>query len=135
MFLVFHAICVIVAKSYGPSSTDVFVLFSSVHFRCGVEEEHTEDTDNTYEEQSSSNNYNNDNYDNDDDKNDDEYYHGSDGYNGENDDDGSDGVVGWDDDEEFDNDLESRIEGFIAKVIKGWKEELSRENLHNNYVD
>ncbi|CAL5350137.1 unnamed protein product [Camellia sinensis] len=29
-----------------------------------------------------------------------------------------------DDKDEFNNDLESRIEGFIDKVIKGWKEEL-----------
>ncbi|CAL5437248.1 unnamed protein product [Camellia sinensis] len=71
-----------------------------------VEEEHTEYTDSTYEEQSSQHGSKyNDNYNDDDDKNDDVYYHGS--------------------DDEFNNDLESRIEGFIDKVIKGWKEEFS----------
>ncbi|CAL5404656.1 unnamed protein product [Camellia sinensis] len=96
MFLVFHAICVVIVKSYSPSSTDVLDPFLPVlHFRYGVEEEHTEYTDSTYEEQSSQHGSKyNDNYNDDDDKNDDVYYHGSDGYDEENDDNGSDGVVG-----------------------------------------
>ena len=71
MFLVFHAICVVIVKSYSPSSTDVLDPFLPVlHFRYGVEEEHTEYTDSTYEEQSSQHGSKyNDNYNDDDDKN------------------------------------------------------------------
>ncbi|XP_021735782.1 MATH and LRR domain-containing protein PFE0570w-like [Chenopodium quinoa] len=71
----------------------------------------------------------NDYYDDDD-----YYYHGSDGYDEDDDDNGSDGEVGWDEDdeeEEYDYDLERRIEAFIAKVINGWKEEWFSDNLND----
>ncbi|KAJ8767593.1 hypothetical protein K2173_018151 [Erythroxylum novogranatense] len=58
-------------------------------------------------------------------------FDGSDGYDEDDDDDGSEGEVGWEDDEEPDENLESRIEDFIAKVIKGWREEWLMDNLHN----
>ncbi|KAJ9147792.1 hypothetical protein P3X46_029913 [Hevea brasiliensis] len=56
----------------------------------------------------------------------------SDGYDEDDDDSGSDGEIGWeDDDEEIDDNLQRRIEDFIAKVNKGWREEWLRENHQN----
>ncbi|KAK9698682.1 hypothetical protein RND81_08G123200 [Saponaria officinalis] len=55
---------------------------------------------------------------------------GLDGYN--EDDDGSYGETWSDEDEdeeEYDPELERRIEAFIAKVVNGWKEEWSRDNM------
>ncbi|XP_071918369.1 uncharacterized protein [Coffea arabica] len=56
----------------------------------------------------------------------------------DDDDDDSDGndEIGWgNDDEEYDETLESRIEAFIAKVISGWKEELLADKLDCKQVD
>lgn len=72
-----------------------------------------------------------DDYDDDDD---DDYDCGSDdGYDEDDDDDGSYDEIGWDEeeDEEYDTELERRIEAFIAKVINGWKEEWFSDNLIN----
>lgn len=60
------------------------------------------------------------------------YYFSPDGCEEEDDDDDygstSNDEFGWDnDDEEYDDDLESRIEEFIAKVINGWKGAVSRQ--------
>ncbi|XP_012087235.1 secreted acidic protein 1A [Jatropha curcas] len=62
----------------------------------------------------------------------------SDGYDEDDDDSSSDGEVGWDDDDEeeeevIDENLQRRIEDFIAKVNKGWREEWLRENLDNQF--
>lgn len=63
----------------------------------------------------------------DEDSNDDgnNYDSNEDGYDEDNDDDDEDNDYGWsdEDDEEFDDNLESRINEFIAKVINGWREE------------
>ena len=59
-----------------------------------------------------------------------EEYHGSDGYEEDDDDSGSDDEVGWEDEERYDDNLQKRIEDFIAKVTNGWKEEKLREKLY-----
>lgn len=71
--------------------------------------------------------------DNSDDDDDYKQNYGSDGYEEDDDDNGSDGEIGWQDDEEFDDNLERRIEEFIAKVNTGWKEEQLEDNLHNQF--
>ncbi len=60
----------------------------------------------------------------------DEENHGSDG-NDKDDDDDDDGSgddeICWQDEEEYDNNLERRIEDFIAKVNEEWRKERLRE--------
>ncbi|EEF51016.1 conserved hypothetical protein [Ricinus communis] len=55
----------------------------------------------------------------------------SDGYDEDDDDSGSDGEIGWEDDdnEETDGSFRRRIEDFIAKVNKGWREEWLTEHI------
>ncbi|WRX07551.1 hypothetical protein QQP08_000038 [Theobroma cacao] len=55
-------------------------------------------------------------------------YHGYDGYDEDNDDDLDTEDEDSEEDEE-DNDLERRIEEFIAKVNRKWREELLTESL------
>jgi len=66
---------------------------------------------------------------------DDDYYHGSDGYDEDDDDNGSQPEMGWEDDEEeedeYDSELERRVEAFIAKVINGWREEWFTDNMQD----
>lgn len=57
----------------------------------------------------------------------DEVYHGSDGYDKDDDDNSSDDESCWQDEEEYDNNLERRIESFIAKVNEEWRKERLRE--------
>lgn len=62
-------------------------------------------------------------------------YHGSDGYDEDDDDNGSDDEVGWEDDdnsrddEGCDDNLQKRIEDFIAEAYNRWKEEKLRDKL------
>lgn len=67
-------------------------------------------------------------YDSDDDDDYEKENDFSDGY--DRDDEGDrDGEIGWeDDDEEEDDNLQRRIEEFIAKVNRGWRDEWLREN-------
>ncbi|KAL2235891.1 phosphopantothenoylcysteine decarboxylase subunit VHS3-like [Sesamum indicum] len=70
------------------------------------------------------------------DEDDDDFYD-SDGYDSEiewTDDDNDDDTDEDDDEElkEYDQNLEGRIEEFIAKVIKGWREELLMEKMNSN---
>ena len=60
-----------------------------------------------------------------------DYSFDSDGYNEDDDDNGSDDEVGWGDMDEHNSNLEKRIEDFIDKVNKGWKEERLRDSLSN----
>ena len=70
--------------------------------------------------------------DNDNGKDNDEKHSCSDGCNEDDYDNGSAGVIGWQDvAEELDDNLEKRIEDFIAKVNKGWREEMLREGTSN----
>ncbi|KAM2819226.1 hypothetical protein PS2_037670 [Malus domestica] len=46
---------------------------------------------------------------------------GADGYDKDDDDNGSEGEIGWGDMDEYDYNLEKRIEDFIDKVNKGWR--------------
>lgn len=70
-----------------------------------------------------------------------EDYHGSDGYEVDDQNDvyesGDDDDVTWDDEERFDENLQKRVEDFIAKVTDGWKEEKMRDKstLFNEYRD
>lgn len=57
----------------------------------------------------------------------DEVYHGSDGYDKDDDDNSSDDESCWQDEEEYDNNLERRIESFIVKVNEEWRKERLRE--------
>uniref|UniRef100_A0A6N2JYN8 AT-hook motif nuclear-localized protein n=1 Tax=Salix viminalis TaxID=40686 RepID=A0A6N2JYN8_SALVM len=76
----------------------------------------------TYVESKSENHNNEKDRDNGNGKDNDEKYGCSDGC--DDDDDGSAGAIGWQDvDEEFDDNLKKRIEDFIAKVNKRWREE------------
>lgn len=76
----------------------------------GVEEEHAEDRCNSID-------YSDD--------------YCSDGYD-EDDDDGSHEEVDWGDEQDYDyDDLNKRIEEFIAKVNKGWREEWLREHFND----
>ncbi|KAJ6347554.1 hypothetical protein OIU76_004103 [Salix suchowensis] len=76
----------------------------------------------TYVESKSENHNNEKDRDNGNGKDNDEKYGCSDGC--DDDDDGSAGAIGWQDvAEEFDDNLEKRIEDFIAKVNKRWREE------------
>ena len=60
--------------------------------------------------------------------NDDEKHSCSDGCNEDDDNNGSAAEIGWQDvDEEIDENLEKRIEDFIAKVNYGWREEMLRD--------
>ena len=60
--------------------------------------------------------------------NDDEKHSCSDGCNEDDNNNGSAAEIGWQDvDEEIDEDLEKRIEDFIAKVNYGWREEMLRD--------
>jgi hypothetical protein len=60
--------------------------------------------------------------------NDDERHSCSDGCNEDDDNNGSAAEIGWQDvDEEIDENLEKRIEVFIAKVNYGWREEMLRD--------
>ncbi|KAM3734957.1 hypothetical protein ACB098_10G054000 [Castanea mollissima] len=63
----------------------------------------------------------------DEDEDEDEEYHGSDGYDKDDDDNSSDDEACWQDEEEYDNNLERRIESFIAKVNEEWRKERLRE--------
>uniref|UniRef100_A0A7N2N326 Uncharacterized protein n=1 Tax=Quercus lobata TaxID=97700 RepID=A0A7N2N326_QUELO len=65
--------------------------------------------------------------DENEDEDEDEEYHGSDGYDEDDDDNSSDDEICWQDDEEYDNNLERRIESFIAKVNEEWRKERLRE--------
>ncbi|KAL6986100.1 hypothetical protein U1Q18_019467, partial [Sarracenia purpurea var. burkii] len=110
-----------------------------LHFVYGEEGERAEGTNNTYGDDDYENDEDGDKEDDDDDD-DDGYYYASDEYVEDDDDDGSEDDVGSEDDdeeeeEESDEDLKSRIEAFIAKVKTGWKEELSRDQLQNNFMD
>ncbi|KAB2622549.1 phosphopantothenoylcysteine decarboxylase subunit VHS3 [Pyrus ussuriensis x Pyrus communis] len=51
------------------------------------------------------------------------------GYEEDDDDNGSDDEIGWGDMDEYDCNLEKRIEDFIDKVNKGWREERLRDGL------
>ncbi|KAM2504226.1 hypothetical protein PS1_038166 [Malus domestica] len=53
----------------------------------------------------------------------------SDGYDEDDDDNGSEGEIGWGDMDEYDYNLEKRIEDFIDKVNKGWREERVRDGV------
>lgn len=63
----------------------------------------------------------------DENEDEDEVYHGSDRYNKDDDDNSSDDESCWQDEEEYDNNLERRIESFIAKVNEEWRKERLRE--------
>lgn len=65
--------------------------------------------------------------DENEDEDEDEVYHGSDGYDKDDDDNSSDDESCWQDEEEYDNNLERRIESFIAKVNEEWRKERLRE--------
>lgn len=65
--------------------------------------------------------------DENEDEDEDEVYHGSDRYNKDDDDNSSDDETCWQDEEEYDNNLERRIESFIAKVNEEWRKERLRE--------
>ncbi|KAM2034984.1 hypothetical protein ACFX16_038135 [Malus domestica] len=54
---------------------------------------------------------------------------GADGYDEDDDDNGSKGEIGWGDMDEYDYNLEKRIEDFIDKVNKGWREERVRDGV------
>lgn len=78
----------------------------------------------------------NDNEDYADDHDDHDHdYHGSNGYDEDDDDNGSYAEMGWededDDEEEYDSELERRVEAFIAKVINGWREEWFSDNMQD----
>lgn len=72
--------------------------------------------------------------DDDDDDDYDHEHHGSDGYDEDDDDNSSDDEVGWEDDdssrndEGYDDNLQKRIEDFIAEAYSRWKEEKLRDN-------
>ncbi|KAJ9173479.1 hypothetical protein P3X46_016603 [Hevea brasiliensis] len=83
-----------------------------------------------YSFQSSYDDHSNDSCSEDDDDDSKENYF-SDGYDEDDDDSGGDGEIGWEDDDGVDDNLRRRIEDFISKVNKGWREEWLRENLHN----
>ncbi|XP_024174918.1 protein PFC0760c-like [Rosa chinensis] len=55
----------------------------------------------------------------------------SDGYNEDDDDNGSDDEIGWEDTDESDDNLETRVENFIDRVYKGWREERLRDTPCN----
>ncbi|XP_059639213.1 uncharacterized protein LOC132281531 [Cornus florida] len=129
LFTMFNTITfAIFAKSFKPSMDEFAEPF--LHFGY-YEEEEAQSKDRPNDDDSSYHRSNCDYDDYDDDDN--AYYYGSDdGYDEDDDDDGSDDEIGWDSNEEHD-DLESRIDEFITKVITGWREELLRDNLYNNY--
>lgn len=115
VFSVFNIIiCAIIVKCESKSAQDFDGLMA---FFGLVYEEETEEI--TYEMYS----------DSDDDA--DAHFHNSDGYDSEIEwTEGSGGDEDEDDDnekKEYDENLESRIEEFIAKVIKGWREEILME--------
>ncbi|CAK9173140.1 unnamed protein product [Ilex paraguariensis] len=123
-------ICAILAISFQPSADDIDAFFPFL-FVYGVGKDQTEEIHDASEGCSSPGSiisyYNNGDDDNDEIV--DIYY--LDGYEEDDDDNGSDGEIGWNDDdekeEEYDENFESRIEEFIAKVINGWREELLME--------
>ncbi|KAL5748584.1 hypothetical protein ACOSP7_025623 [Xanthoceras sorbifolium] len=61
-----------------------------------------------------------------------EEYHGSDGYEEDDDDNNdSDEEVGWEHEEGYDDNLQMRIEDFIAKVTNVWKEDRLRDRFYS----
>ncbi|KAL9387176.1 hypothetical protein Peur_020300 [Populus x canadensis] len=79
----------------------------------------------------SENHSNEKDHDNDNGKDNDEKHSFSDGCNEDDYNNGSAGVICCQDvAEEFDDNLEKRIEDFIAKVNKGWREEMLREGTN-----
>lgn len=69
--------------------------------------------------------------DQDDESEEDEGDYDSDGYHEDDDDNGSNDEIGWGDTDESDDNLERRVEDFIDRVYKGWREERLRDSLCN----
>lgn len=111
VFFMFNAIVITIFRgSLKPSEGDCDCFLSFPSLACEL------DDDTKYE-----------NYDDSDDEEGDEY-HGYDGYDEENDDDGgSDDDVNSEDEQV--EDLERRVEDFIAKVNRQWREEVIYERL------
>lgn len=111
-YFVFNSIVfVILTRSFRSSAHGVDELLPSFQFFDGVSEEQIEDIGYTSED---SDIYGSNDYDS---------HCGSSGYE-EEDDNGSDSETNWiEDNEETDHDLENKVEAFISKVIRGWKEE------------
>ncbi|ONI06794.1 hypothetical protein PRUPE_5G081400 [Prunus persica] len=131
VFSLFNIIIVaIIVGSHRSSSGEVDSIIPFLYHQYEPEE----DADNDVEDTKSDKYLNLDGYENGSDCVDDEsedYSFDSDGYNEDDDDNGSDDEVGWGDMDEHNSNLEKRIEDFIDKVNKGWKEERLRDSLSN----
>jgi hypothetical protein len=138
-------IWVIVLWSYKPSKDELDGLWLPKPSLCeypyvkkkgenqsnGNAESSCEVAGDTYSKSKSENHRNEKDRDNDNGKDNDEKHSCSDGCNEDDYNNGSASVIGCQDvAEEFDDNLEKRIEDFIAKVNKGWREEMLREGTN-----
>lgn len=133
----------IVAKEhFRDSRNELEKGFPLFHFAYEMEEHggkigsDDEDGDRVNDLESGADRFNDRSDDNDnEDYEDDHDDHGSDGYDEDDDDNGSYAEMGWededDDEEEYDLELERRVEAFIAKVINGWREEWFSDNMQD----
>ncbi|TQD81699.1 hypothetical protein C1H46_032751 [Malus baccata] len=101
VFLLFNIIIVaIIVGNHRPSFVEVDDIISFVYHSYELEEDGAGDAEDT--------------------KN---------GYDEDDDDNGSEGEIGWGDMDEYYYNLEKRIEDFIDKVNKGWREERVRDGV------
>lgn len=118
VFSVFNTIIIaIVIGNYRPSTEEVE----------GVMPPFLPQNEEEIDAQDDTGDYINCKEDENEDEDEDEVYHGSDGYDKDDDDNSSDDESCWQDEEEYDNNLERRIESFIAKVNEEWRKERLRE--------
>ena len=120
VFSVFNTIIIaILIGNYRPSTEEVEGVMPPFLPQNEGEKDAQDDTGDYINGREDENEY--------EDEDEDEEYHGSDGYDEDDDDNGSDDETCWQDDEEYDKNLERRIESFIAKVNEEWRKERLRE--------
>ncbi|KAL7111517.1 hypothetical protein ACP275_05G094000 [Erythranthe tilingii] len=127
-------ICAILVESGNKSAEDLDGLMTLLGFRVYEEGEDEEEEEENEEITDGWIDDDDDDNDDDDDDDDDDSYDGSDGYDSDielsSDENDNNSDSDSDSDSDYDN-LESRIEEFIAKMSKMWREELMMEKSTN----